>query len=147
MKTLRTLSIQTLATISALFLLVGLPAVVSADDGDLAWMGHAEFASQSAIDVVVFLDDYEASNAVFKASQDATLSRAARVEQVGTSLESFRSVYDKPVYDYIDARSQSAVTRIWIVPAFTARLTPSEVEELAAMPGVKRVVPNVRLED
>lgn len=116
------------------------------DPSELTWLNDSDLVSGNEVQVVVFLDD-EAVQRDLRMSQAAPdMTRAARIQQVSRQLKSFRpAAYDR-VSGFLDRNSTTEVTRLWIVPAFAATLTPDQVTIVASMSGVKRIVPNVRVE-
>ncbi|MEW6411618.1 MAG: S8 family serine peptidase [Candidatus Zixiibacteriota bacterium] len=124
----------------------------SASGGELTPGLAKAFASVSAystadtlVEVVVFLDDYEPKEAVYKVSQAAGLSRSERAWQVIDRLKSYRSPYKEQVLDYVMDQEGAVVKEHWIVPAITVSVPVSRLAGLADIDGIKLVVENVDL--
>ncbi len=124
----------------------GFTAVASADDNGLAWLDSPDRTSADRISVVVFLDNYSVQEAVQRTALAPRMSRASRIKQVSNTLKAYRSSSESVVSDYLKSNSTIDVTRFWIVSAFAAELSRSQIETVAAMPGVKAIVPDVTIE-
>ncbi len=99
----------------------------------------------SLVEVVVFLDDYESKETVYKVSQTSGLSRNDRAKQIIHQLKSYQSPYKQQVLDFVRSHSSSVITEHWIVPAITISIPVSQVEALSEIDGVKLVVENADL--
>jgi subtilisin family serine protease len=118
----------------------------SAETDDLAWLDDPSIASGSEIPVLVFLEHDNLSDQVARASAIPNLTREARIRSVSRRLQSYTPTQSAAVEAYLRRHSTDPVERFWIVPAFTASLDRAEVEKLAAIPGVGRVVPNLEID-
>ncbi|UCD62959.1 MAG: S8 family serine peptidase [Candidatus Zixiibacteriota bacterium] len=112
---------------------------------DLARRVAGGNTADSLVEVVVFLDDFEAKQAVFRISESRAMSRAERIRSVIHDLKAYRPPNRKGVIAYIKAHAVANVTEHWLAPAFTATLPVSSLAVLSEMEGVKLVVENVAL--
>ncbi len=105
---------------------------------------RSDRSADSLVEVVVFLDDYEARKEVLKPAT-ASMSREARIKAVTSRLTSYRHPQKDNVLRFINANSSGEVLEHWIVPAIKAALPLSRLEVLSRMKGVRLVVENARL--
>ena len=125
-----------------------LPASVCANSDDpygLSLISSAPSADEP-VPVVVFLDDVAQQKAVAAPFAQSTMTRGERLLAVTARLQGGRPGSDNQVFQWLSERSSAAVNRLWVVPALTATVYPSQLDSIAALPGVKRVVADVPLE-
>ena len=97
------------------------------------------------IQVVVFLEDDPISG--FTPLKSAPgLNRGQRIKRVLGELMHESKESTERIHQFLIERSSAPVIRHWIVPAFTASLTPDKISELTAQPGVRSVVENLTLD-
>jgi subtilisin family serine protease len=122
----------------------GMTALAGTDN--LAWLDEASAVNATEIPVLVFLEHNDLTQAVSRAAALPNMDRAGRIRSVSRRLKSFVPSQGAAIEAYLHRRSYSPVDRFWIVPAFTATLDRATIEELAAMPGVSRVVPDLEID-
>jgi len=106
-------------------------------------------AGQAAVDdligVVVFVDA-EQPPVPGRLNSAPSLKRDQRIKLLLSDLLN-RSVKSADrIERFLDGHSSTSVVRHWIVPAYSASLTPSDVLRLAQLPGVKLITENLTLE-
>ena len=134
--------------LSRIFVVAGLTGfccagVVASDD--LAWLND-QSRPIGDCPVVIFLDQDELSGEISRVGMVPGLSRAARLRNVSQQLRSYRPATSVTVQAYLEKNSTSEIRRFWIVPAFSAALDRAEILAVAAMPGVRRVMPDLAIE-
>jgi subtilisin family serine protease len=142
---LRTIAAALLGWASLSFLSVR-AADVSTNESNVDWLQAYEQQPDSQFAVVVFLENVSLQDAVHRAAALPDLSRAQRISTVSNRLRSYRPRFLNDVAEYLESSSSTPVKRLWIVPAFSATLERHEVEAVAIMTGVNRVVPDIQLE-
>jgi len=121
-------------------------AAAQVDPGELTWLTDSDLVSGNEIQVVIFLEDEAVQADLHMTRMAPDMTRADRIHRVSYKLQNFRpAAYDR-VAAFVNSRSTTEVITHWIVPAFTATLTPAQVEQVAAMNGIKMIVPNVQVE-
>jgi len=100
--------------------------------------------ADSLVEVVVFLDDYEARGQLLK-PLPAGASRDARIKKITSRLKSYRHPQRDNVLNFINANSSGEVVEFWIAPAIKTSLPVSTLEALSRMKGVRLVLENARL--
>jgi len=102
--------------------------------------------TESSVPVVVFLDDQNQQKAMAGSARQAALTRGQRLQEVTARLKSFQPNSHDPVSQWLSERSSTTVTRIWVVPALTATVQVAQLDSIATLPGVKKVVVDLPLE-
>lgn len=109
------------------------------------FLNSLENKPDSSVTVVVLLDNIETEDQIYQVSQSKLLKRADRIKSVITNLKSFNSPNKNAVESFLRTHSAAEIVEHWIIPAYTANLTLSEIAQLSTMPGVKLVFENVNL--
>lgn len=102
-------------------------------------------ADDSAIEVVVFLDDESERNNLKKTVTSQRIKRSDRIKSVISKLHSYNSIHKISIQNFLEANSLAPLKEAWIVPAFTAMLKKSDIKILSEMAGIKKIVENVNL--
>ncbi|KAA3630897.1 MAG: hypothetical protein DWP97_14355, partial [Calditrichaeota bacterium] len=76
---------------------------------------------------------------------NSELSRASRIKSVVNSLRNFTPENQKEILDYLTLNSTTEVIRHWVIPAYTATLPLSKIEELSKFNNVVRIVEDIEL--
>lgn len=140
-----------LTNIIMIMLAIGvfLPAarpLAAVDATDMAWLSGSQFADNGRFQVVVFLENDDLRRQVASAASAGPLTRSARIKAVSRRLQSHVPSQAKAIQTYLEQASSTEVNRFWIVPAFSATLDRDGILELAAMPGVQKIVPDGGIE-
>ncbi|MCP4686202.1 MAG: S8 family serine peptidase, partial [bacterium] len=144
MKT-RFTKLSTLLLAAAVLISLTVTARAQADISDMTWLNDPDLVSGDGVTVVIFLEDEAAQEDLRMTQMVPDMTRSARIQQVSRKLQNFRpAAYDR-VSDFVEFNSTTEVVRHWIVPAFTATLTPAQVETVSAMSGIKMIVPDVNI--
>jgi len=98
----------------------------------------AHGSADSLVNIVVFMENDAAQRAA-KITENTHLHRAQRIKSVVSEIKALNPPHTASVRQELESRSQVPVTRLWIVPAFTATVRLSEVEEIATLDGVRLV--------
>jgi len=102
-------------------------------------------AADSLLRVVVFVDA-ERPAVLGRIKSAPSLKRGQRVKMLLGELP-HRSVPSAGLISrFLGRHSATPVTRLWIVPAYSASLTPEDILQLAQLPGVKLVTEDLPLE-
>jgi len=117
------------------------------DTGDLGWLQEPEFITNGRVAIVVFLENDDLRDQVDRAASAGPLSRSARIKSVSRRLQSHVPSQAAEIKQYLDRVSTEEVVRFWIVPAFSATLDQAQILDLAAMPGVNKIVPDLGIEN
>ena len=97
------------------------------------------------IPVLVLMDDEGSRRSIAAVASARNLSRSTRIKSVTTRLRSFRSRGAGQVEAFLHSRTQSEIKKFWIIPAYSATLSPDDIDELSAMDGVANIVPDVSM--
>ncbi|MCD6250606.1 MAG: S8 family peptidase [candidate division Zixibacteria bacterium] len=119
----------------------------AADTGDLGWLQEPQFVTNGRVSVVIFLENDDLRDQVERTSSVGPLSRSVRIKSVSRSLQSYVPSQAAEIKQYLDQVSTEEVVRFWIVPAFSATLDQAQILDLAAMPGVYKIVPDLGIEN
>ncbi len=102
--------------------------------------------SDSLITVVVFLDTYEQSSKLqLMAPANRSYNRAENIKNVISKLTSYRADNQLNIESYLNQNSKEKIIKHWIVPAYTAQLTLTEIKILSELQGVKSIIENAQL--
>jgi len=138
--------LSTLLLGTAVLLSVTVSPQAQVDFSELDWLTNPDLVSGDEVAVVIFLEDDAVQEDLRFTRMAPDMTRSDRIQQVSRKLRNFRpAAYDR-VAAFVDFNSTTEVIRHWIVPAFTATLTSDQVETVAAMDGIKMIVPNVHIE-
>ncbi|MCX6835053.1 MAG: S8 family serine peptidase [candidate division Zixibacteria bacterium] len=96
--------------------------------------------------VLVFLEHDKLGDQLNRAATASKMNRAQRLKAVTRNLESYRPSGVDRVEKFLKEHSTTEVARYWIVPAFTATLSDTEIGDLRVFPGVRDIVPNESVE-
>jgi len=140
--------ILSLAIFMACVLQVGPGLLAAVDESDLAWLNDPTYEIDSPQPVVVFLENDDLRRQIDRVSLVGSMSRSARIKSVSRRLRSFvpSNAAAAAVEQFLNRCSTEPVRRFWIVPAFSATLDRSRILELAAQPGVQKIVPDLGIE-
>jgi len=138
--------ILSLAIFMACVLQVGPGLLAAVDESDLAWLNDPTYEIDSPQPVVVFLENDDLRRQIDRVSLVGSMSRSARIKSVSRRLRSFVPSNAAAVEQFLNRCSTEPVRRFWIVPAFSATLDRSRILELAAQPGVQKIVPDLGIE-
>ncbi|MCK4607208.1 MAG: S8 family serine peptidase [candidate division Zixibacteria bacterium] len=105
---------------------------------------YATNQNDTLLDVVIFMDNPRL-DVTRRAAASRSMTRDARIKSVLTTLIRFQSMDANRVAAYLERNSPEPVSRLWIVPAFSARVRLSQIETIVCMPGVKLIVENAAL--
>ncbi|NOY87949.1 MAG: S8 family serine peptidase [FCB group bacterium] len=101
--------------------------------------------NDSLVNVVVFLNDQSNQDAIFKTTRNRMLDRAQRIKSVIQRLKNYTLPDKNQIFDTLSKYSTTPVKKHWIVPAFTATIPLSKLNDIARFSGVKQIVENVEL--
>ena len=102
--------------------------------------------NDSLITVVVFLDTYEQSSKLqLQAPANRNSNRSENIKNVISKLTSYKADNQNSIESYLNLNSQQEIIKHWIVPAYTAQLTLSDIKILSNIQGVKAIVENGQL--
>lgn len=96
----------------------------------------------SLINIVVFLEDRLAREAVSQVSRSPFLKRDLRIKSVVSKLKSYSPPGGNRVRVFLEKNSSTEIVQHWIVPAYTATILHSKLQSLATLDGVKLVIEN-----
>lgn len=117
----------------------------TADPYGLSLMASAPMADDE-VPVVVFLDDQSQQKGVAQVSAQSAMSRGERLQAVTARLRAGRPEAQDLISQWLTRRSTTEVNRLWIVPALTGTVKASQLDSIAVLPGVKKVVVDLPLE-
>lgn len=143
------MTVKTITLISLLTALIAAaPAAPAAELTNVApglqrAIGHS-LDSDSLVDVVVFLHRNLPEN-VHKALANSRALRADRIRTLAENLPLHRGWGAPQIEQFLSKHSVSPNKRLWIVPAYTARLPLRLIDDLALLEGVKMVVQDAEL--
>ncbi|MEW6050089.1 MAG: S8 family serine peptidase [Candidatus Zixiibacteriota bacterium] len=101
----------------------------------------------SIVTVVIFLESESRSNALSAIAASPNQTRATRIKTVISSLSSASpSSSDSRVMHFLDINAVGQTRRFWIAPAIETSLPVAKLADLAALPGIRLVIPNVTLD-
>lgn len=108
-------------------------------------VGHSVSSNaDSLVDVVVFLySDYPES--VRNVIKNPEVNRPERIRTLAKNLPLHRGWRADQVEQFLAEHSVNTPKRLWIVPAYTARLPLGRIADLARIEGVKMVVQDAEL--
>ncbi len=101
--------------------------------------------SDTILSVVIFLENTENVDALAMISSGKRLSRSNRIKQVTTSLKRREVSGSKEIQAFLDNHSKALVVKHWIVPAFTATLSMSDIVKLSQFESIRLIAPNAVL--
>jgi subtilisin family serine protease len=98
------------------------------------------------VSVVVFFDDPSSATQIPALASMPGLSRDERIKLTTRTLRQRASSADRQAVRFLINRSVCPVRELWLVPACVATISISDISELAAISGVRLIIPNVPLE-
>ncbi len=104
----------------------------------------ASSAGDSLIDIVVFLHN-DLPEPVRRVIKNPQARRADRIQALAENLPLRRGWGAQGIERFLTEHSSVSTRRLWIVPAYTARLPVSRIADLALLDGVKMVVQDAEL--
>jgi subtilisin family serine protease len=138
-----------LLVVSAVLLCLASPAAKAAEANDDTGSDRLD-ASNSGSDtrhsVLIFLEHDELGDQANRVATASKMNRAQRLKAVTRNLESYRPSGVDRVEQFLKEHSTTQITRYWIVPAFTATLSDTEIRDLRVFPGVRDIVPDESVE-
>ncbi|RKX27694.1 MAG: hypothetical protein DRP45_00295, partial [Candidatus Zixiibacteriota bacterium] len=142
------ISLLEIVVLAGALLVIQFSAVsgLSLDVDETDWVNDPQWGSDGQVPVLVFLQTDQLQHEVQMAASVRGLSRAARIQQVSRKLQGYHSVSSDRIAEYLELHSTIPVKRFWIVSAFSASLTPSQIKEVEIMEGVESVAPDVAIE-
>ncbi|MBD3404478.1 S8 family serine peptidase [candidate division GN15 bacterium] len=102
-------------------------------------------AVDTLINVVIFLEDRSAQHNLQRAMAPASMSRDARIKQVIGRLTSNRAEGAESVRQLLTDQGAQQIREFWIVPSFAARVSSSNLNELAEHESIRMIVEDVSL--
>lgn len=114
-------------------------------DSSLESLVQSGMHNDSLVGVLVLMEmeDEQLQRSVSQISNRPDLTRGERIKVVTSHLKSVPVAESVKSFLNLHARSQN---RHWIIPSYTAMVPVNRLLELAALPGVNQVIPNVRIE-
>ncbi|HUV31048.1 MAG TPA: S8 family serine peptidase [Acidobacteriota bacterium] len=111
----------------------------------LAWLEDYQTEGDSLVTVVIFMEDEAARDDLSMMTRRTGLSRSSRITGVLRRLQSFKAQGSERVEEFVGRVSKTEVIRHWIVPAYTATISSTDIHLLSQFEGVKLIVPDVPL--
>ena len=99
-------------------------------------------AADSTVKVIILLKDNDRQTAIKEAIQYKKLSRAERFSEVTNQLRYTNSLESISVESLLDQLTGGDYVKHWIVPAYTAVIPVSAINELANLDGVALIAPD-----
>ena len=103
----------------------------------------ANNTTDSLYTVVIIQENSSPELPMLAANSD--LSRASRIKSVVNSLRTYTPANQQEILDYLTLNSTTEVIRHWVIPAYTATLPLSKIEELSGFDDVVRIVEDIEL--
>jgi len=131
--------------LATLFCHVGFADDTTPSMSGLEWLDDYSTSADSLIPIVVFMENetLRADLAVMNSQPD--LRRSSRIKRTIQKLQSARAKGADEVLGFLSEASQTGVITHWIVPAYSATLSASDIKQLESLNGVKSIVPDVSL--
>jgi len=104
----------------------------------------SQTSADSLVQIVVFLEN-DVAQRVSTVVKNPHLRRDQKIKSVISEVQSLNLPHAAGIKRALDRISQTAVKRIWIVPAFTATVRLSQLEEIAALDGVRLVTADAEM--
>ncbi len=109
---------------------------------DITELGNVD----SLITVVVILDiDAQTEKLQLQAPSNSTYNRSDNIKRVISKLSSYKAPHQNSIETFLKNNSKQPLIKHWIIPAYTAELTVSDIKTLSELPGVQSIVENVQL--
>ena len=100
----------------------------------------------SLVTVVVILNSDSQSDQLRSQSKStASYNRSENIKRVVKTLSSFRAPNQSNIEKFLETKSAQPIITHWIIPAYTAQLKISDLNELSQIDGVQSIVDNVQL--
>ncbi|MGH8015175.1 MAG: S8 family serine peptidase, partial [Candidatus Zixiibacteriota bacterium] len=102
-------------------------------------------ASDSLVEILIILENSEFQKQLAVTSASNSITRAERIKSVTGQLQRFKSQGSDEVKRFLEANAVGEVRNFWVLPAFSAVLSISKIEELAEFKGINLIVENAAL--
>lgn len=102
-------------------------------------------SSDSLVEVVVLLENPIVNTDIDKSGVRKILTRGERIKSVSSQLKKFRPTGYDQIENFLSVNSSESPKSYWIVPAFSAKIPVSKIEELEQFESVQLIVENVNL--
>ena len=131
--------------VAMLFCHVGFAGDSSLSMSSLEWLDDYSTSADSLIPIIVFMENeaLRANLAVMNSRTD--LRRASRIKRTIQKLQSAKAKGADEVLSFLSQTSPAEVIAHWIVPAYSATLSVSDIKRLESLNGVRRIIPDVSL--
>ncbi len=102
--------------------------------------------SDSLITVVVILDtDAQANELQLQTPINSVYNRSDKIKKVIKKLSSYKAPNQNNIELYLEKNSKQEIIKHWVIPAYTAQLTITEIKNLSELSGVKSIIENIQL--
>lgn len=131
--------------LTALIPIAGRASMADKLSASLRALDRQSAHADSLVEIVVFLEDRTAQENLTYSLSGPKMKRADRIKTVLNRLSTARATGAAQIENYLSRHATGETRRFWIVPAYSAIVPVSKLDELAAMESVRMIVENVAL--